>query len=172
MDMIRAPRDISEENSGSPSLGDGVPESRPAAKTPGGQSAASKQWFKRSNKLVSGAAIALCLVALVAAGYFYYENLKLKKEASGPAASGQEQQVADIIAKVSRLIVLPSGEEPTVATVSDPEKLKDQPFFANAKVGDKVLIFTKAKKAILYDPQADKIVDVSPLNIGLNEGGQ
>ena len=53
-----------------------------------------------------------------------------------------------------------------MATVSDLEKLKDQPFFAKAKIGDKVLIYTDAKKAILYDPVNDKIVEVAPINIG------
>lgn len=71
-----------------------------------------------------------------------------------------------IINKVSRLIVLPEGETPTIATVADPSKLKGQAFFANAKVGDKVLIYPNSKKAILYDPNQDIIVEVAPVNIG------
>jgi hypothetical protein len=53
-----------------------------------------------------------------------------------------------------------------VATVSDPEKLKEQPFFTQAKKGDKLLIYAKARKAILYDPAINKIIEVSTLNIG------
>lgn len=71
-----------------------------------------------------------------------------------------------LIVKVSGLIVLPGDEKPTIATVSDTEKLKDQPFFANAKSGDKVLIYTQAKKAVLYNPESNKIVEVAPVNIG------
>ncbi len=67
---------------------------------------------------------------------------------------------------MGRLITLPEGEEPTVATITDIEKLKDQTFFQKAKNGDKVIIYTNAKKAILYDPIARKIIDVAPVNIG------
>ncbi len=41
---------------------------------------------------------------------------------------------------------------------------KGQPFFANAQVGDKVLIYYKAKKAILYNPTDNKIVEVGPIS--------
>ena len=70
-----------------------------------------------------------------------------------------------VIAKVSELLVLPSNEQPTLATVSDPELLKNQAFFANAKKGDKVLIYSKSGKAILYDPISNKIVEVAPINL-------
>lgn len=68
-----------------------------------------------------------------------------------------------MIQRVSQLIVLPEGEEPTVATVSDPEKLRGQPFFENAKAGHKVLIYTKARKAYLYDPAQHKLIEVAPI---------
>jgi hypothetical protein len=63
------------------------------------------------------------------------------------------------------LIVLPTGEQPTIATVSDINKLRSQSFFTHARNGDKVLIYTKAQEAILYDPYANKIVEVGPVNM-------
>ncbi len=86
-----------------------------------------------------------------------------------PNATPAEQQAAaeieisTLIERIGKLIVLPQDEEPTVATVSDPEKLKDQVFFANAQVGDKVLIYTKARKAYLYDPEGDILLEVAPI---------
>jgi hypothetical protein len=65
-------------------------------------------------------------------------------------------------------MLLPTEELPIVATVADPEKLKGQAFFVNATKGDKVLIYNTAKKAILYSPTENKIVDVAPLSIGQN----
>ena len=78
-----------------------------------------------------------------------------------------EKEVAQLVEKVGQLIVLPANEMPTVATVKNPENLRKQSFFANAKEGDRVLIYTVSKKAILYDPVANKIVEVAPLTIGL-----
>ena len=77
-----------------------------------------------------------------------------------------QKEVADLVVKIGALILLPEGETPTLATVSDPEALRDQAFFANAKEGDKVLIYTTSKKAILYSVSTNKIVNVAPLNIG------
>ena len=102
------------------------------------------------------------IIAIALAGYFYYELYKLRQNPQTQA----EQEVKDLTARVGRLAVLPTGETPTIATVSDPEALKDQPFFANAVKGDKVLIYAQAKKAYLYSVVLDKIIDVAPLNIG------
>jgi len=96
------------------------------------------------------------------AAYLYSQNLQLKKN---PQVAAQ-QQTQRIIDQVSRLIVLPAGEVPTIATVTDPKLLKDQPFFANSQKGDEVLIYTNARKAILYRPSANIIIDVAPVNIG------
>lgn len=104
----------------------------------------------------------VALVAIVLAGYFYSQVKALK---DNPQAVAQ-QEVAQLVAKVGKLVVLPTDESPTVATVTDPEALRDQPFFANAQTGDKVLIYAQARKAILYSVTLNKIIDVAPLNIG------
>ena len=108
---------------------------------------------------------ALAIVAVIgcgAAGYFW---LKLSGLEKNPQPAGQDE-VAAVVKSVGEIMVLPEGEQPTVATVTDPERLKDQAFFAHAKIGDRVLIYTNARKAILYDPNQRKIIEVAPLNIG------
>lgn len=95
--------------------------------------------------------------------FLFYQKFNALKE--NPQKIAQEE-VRALVARVGQLLVLPEGEDPTVATVQEPERLKDQPFFAKAKKGDKVLIYTNAKKAVLYDPAANKIVEVAPVNIG------
>ena len=122
--------------------------------------------------------IVLALLGAGAGGYFFYQYQKTTKEIqtikTDPSSvqKAVQEQVKQLVAEVGRLIDLPSGEEPTIATITDLEKLKDQPFFKNAKNGDKVIIYTQAKKAILYDPVAKKIIDVAPINIGTASAAQ
>ena len=110
-------------------------------------------------------------VVIIAAGisiYFWSQAEALKKN---PQRAAQEETLK-LIGAISELIVLPEGENPTVATVTDPERLKDQPFFAKAQTGDKVLIYTNSRKAILYSPKENKIIEVAPINIGNPAAGQ
>lgn len=116
--------------------------------------------YARQNVLVI--LITVTLIAFSSAFYFYGQYLDLKND---PEKITQ-QKTDELIARVGELIVLPKGETPTVATVSDIEKLKGQPFFINAKRGDRVLIYANAKKAILYNPGDNIIVEVAPVDIG------
>ena len=108
----------------------------------------------------------LLLILLVASAgsafYFYQKATALKAD---PNAAAQKE-ATDLVARVGKLIMLPTGETPTIATVSDPSKLKDQAFFAKAQVGDKVLLYQNARRAYLYDPVANRILEVAPINLG------
>lgn len=121
-----------------------------------------KNKFVEVSKLVFGVLIVFGLGAGITAFAVtkYPETLGLSK--------GQAQAQAEVdvlIAEVGKLLALPSDEKPTVATITDVEKLKEQTFFKNAMNNDKVLIYTKAKKAILYRPSEKKIVEVGAVNI-------
>ncbi len=118
----------------------------------------------------------IAVIIILSAGGFYYgqklrnDNKKLLAQIvqlQNPQVTANEE-VAALVAKVGKLVVLPQNEQPVVATVTDISKLKDQPAFANAQNGDKILIYTNEKKAYLYDPAKNVIVDVIPVNIGQN----
>ena len=117
-------------------------------------------WIRQNVLLVS--IVCVLVAALGAATYFYLEAQSLKVDPQAQIA----KETAQLVAEIGALIVLPEGETPTLATVSDPERLKDQPFFAKAKAGDKVLLYSTARKAYLYDPVAKKLIEVAPLNVG------
>ncbi len=117
---------------------------------------------ERTTKLVPYVLIGVVLVAAGFSFYFWNEARALRKNPQKAAQAETQKLLSDI----SKLIVLPEGETPTVATVTDPEILRSQPFFAKAQTGDKVLIYTNARKAILYSANLNKIVEVAPINIG------
>lgn len=124
--------------------------------------------IENSSGMTKAQKVILIILAAVVLGsggaaYYFYSQLNQIKQDPQKVAQAETKE---LVAKVSKLIVLPEGEDPTTATVTDPDKLKDQPFFAKAKVGDKVLIYSNAKKAILYDPTSNRIVEVAPITIG------
>src|SRR3989338_3056469 len=73
-----------------------------------------------------------------------------------------KQEVARIISEVSRHIVLPEGQTPTIANIQDAESLiAQQPFFAGTQNGDVVLFYTD--KVFVYSPARDRLLNVGPL---------
>lgn len=115
----------------------------------------------------------LAILATSASGYFYFQytntQKQLKAKAQTQAAKGTVDETKKLIEEVGKLINLPKDEEPTIATVTDVDKLKDQPFFKEAKVGDKVLIYPKVQKSILYDPKNKRIVEAGFFSTVLSE---
>jgi len=107
-------------------------------------------------------AAALIVVLLLTGGFLLYKNQNTANK--NPQQAGQDE-VKKVVEEVRKLMDLPN-ETPTLATVIDITKLKDQPFFQKAKNGDKVLIYTVAQKAILYDPTAKRVREVGPVNVG------
>lgn len=108
---------------------------------------------------IVGLVVALSIGSSV---YFYRQYRSTKALLDNPTSLAQDE-IKQIIKKIGAFMVLPTNEEPTLATVLDTEKLKEQPFFAKAAKGDKVVIYTKAGKAILYRPSENKIIEAMPI---------
>ena len=126
---------------------------------------------KKFNKkiLVLVLVLLLLIVALAGGGYFFMNRQAQKDES--PDGKLVANQIQDLIDEVGEKMELPKGETPTIATVTDVTKLSDQEFFKNAQNGDRVLIFAKSKKAILYRPTTKKIIDFSPVNLNPDSQG-
>lgn len=111
----------------------------------------------------------LLIAALAVTAVLVYQNTVLRKQLAANNSPAQlEQESQKLVDSVAKLLILPKDEEPTIATVKDLDKLKGQQFFTRAQLGDKVLIYSKAKKVILYRPSANQIIEVAPLT-GDNE---
>lgn len=108
--------------------------------------------------------IVVVVALAVGLGFYFkkYHDLKNHPISSDQAAQAEADRT---IAEVGKLYNLPKDEKPSVATVKDKEKLKDQAFFANAENGDITLIYSTAKLAILYRPSTKKIINVSSVSI-------
>lgn len=127
-----------------------------------------KRNIKKLSKKQLFTLVIILAIVLLGLGFAYQTNAnnRLKKEnarLSNPQQTAQAQN-EQLIKKVGQIIELPN-ETPTVATVVDVTKLKDQPFYAKAQNGDNVLFFPQAKKAILYRPSSNKIIEVATFNI-------
>jgi hypothetical protein len=125
-----------------------------------GQGAGSA-WLKHS-------AITVVIVVILAGGsyggwWYYTQHVRPAQQARAVGVDAL-QSVSQVVAKVSDHMLLPSGEQPTLATVSDINKVKGQAFFAHAANGDKVLVYAQAKKAILYRPSIDRVIETAPLS--------
>lgn len=105
------------------------------------------------------------LIALGAFGGIYTAQQKPQWFGLAKGTAAAQAEIDVLVAKVGKLINLPTDEQPTVATVTDASKVKDQTFFKNAQNGDKVLIYQKAQKAILYRPSENRIIEVGAVNI-------
>jgi len=112
----------------------------------------------KKRKVINNSIIFIAIVAISFGGLFYYRLHKLQDISVNKKALTKEKN--NLISKVGELYLFPEGEVPTIATVSDPALIRDQGFFENSMKGDKVLIFTKIGKAVLYRPDVNKIIEI------------
>ena len=116
--------------------------------------------FGSRNRLIIFVAFLLVLAVAV---YFFIQYQQTQLLLKNPNQASNVEAKA-LVSEVGKLIELPTSENPTIATVSDVTKLADQPFFAKAKNGDRVLVYTQAKMLILYRPSINKIITVGTTN--------
>jgi len=110
--------------------------------------------------------ISLFILTGIAGTYFFYTKYQKTQKLLNDPAAAQQAEIKNITAKISKLMDLPQGEDPSIATILDKDKLKNQPFFAKAESGDKIIIYNKAGQAILYRPGVNRIINAAPVNLG------
>ena len=128
--------------------------------------AASKKQAKPGWRPTAGRQTALLLAAVailvLGGGFLLYRHYH---QANNAKQAGGQSQIDDTVNKVSKLILLPSGEQPTLAIVNDASKYNNASFFKNAADGDRLLVYAQAHEAILYRPSINKIIAVAPLSV-------
>lgn len=108
----------------------------------------------------------LLLISYVILGFIVWKVAT--KQTTDPVKLQEQAQkeLTSIVESVGKIMVLPQDETPQVAIIQDVEALKkSQDFFVEAQNGDKILVYAKARKAIIYREETNQIVNVA-LNIG------
>jgi hypothetical protein len=107
----------------------------------------------------------LIVIVLLLASLFLYDQYREAKRKLEAGTTKNSQQVTDTVSRVSKLILLPTNETPTIVTVKDASKLKGEAFYTDAKDGDVTLVYSKQKRAILYRPSQNIIVNVAAVTV-------
>ena len=118
-------------------------------------------------------AVVGCLLMFCGLGYLYWssriENSVFRSElAYANRNTVRSKQIelgkkySSLIEEVDQLIVLPN-EQPIVETIEEGDDVGDLPFKEVPIVGDKVLLFSEARKLILFRPSEHKLVDIAIL---------
>ena len=108
-----------------------------------------------SHRTVRRVVLVASLVAIIGVGIAVYV---------ATAGRNKGDSLEAVMSNIGRHVVLPSDEMPALLTVTDPAKVNTQ-FLKQAQSGDKVLVYQKYKRAIIYRPSLDKIVDIGPVII-------
>lgn len=132
---------------------------RPAPPGPGSRLWAAIDWQRQSLSLnrrwpwvIAGTVVALAVVA----GAAY---ILIRAKNASPDGS-----LTSVKMLVGRHYLLPTDEQPALATITDPAKLTT-PFLKQGRAGDRILIYQQHQIAIIYRPSVDRIVAVGPVSI-------
>jgi hypothetical protein len=122
------------------------------------------------NHLIPAVAIAFIALGIIIFGAVNLLHKKphlpnLPNYPSPPTPIPIPKKVTDLINSLGEKTSLPGEETPSVATVTDINKLPNVAFFAKAEKGDKVLIYTAAKKAYLYRPSTGQIIQEGAVEV-------
>lgn len=91
-------------------------------------------------------------------------NVPAKLAKAVPTKSLRIKPNQAVLAELEKRLVLPQGKA-LIFNLSDLTGLTDQPFFAKARPTDKLILFQHEKKAVIYNPISQKIVNIGPLLI-------
>lgn len=76
----------------------------------------------------------------------------------------EQEAMSRYLSQIGHLMLIPKDDTPVLATVEDPDLLiKQQAFFQGSQKGDVVIIFPKNRRAVLYSPKRNIIVNAGPV---------
>lgn len=110
--------------------------------------------------------LAVAVIGLIISYWGYAQTKKKLSVLTNPSQANElnAAQTEELLAKVGKLITLPDEKNPVVATINDVESLSArQDFYAQANNGDKLIVFARSRKAVIYDEKDNLIVNMGPV---------
>lgn len=121
---------------------------------------ANSRGVMRARRPVGRLPTLLVLALLLGGGVYYAFSEHVITASPGTQVGGVVSEKEEIIKVVRELIALPGREVPAYGVITDPMQLVGQPFFKNARRDDVVLVFTSAKRAVLFRPSTGQIIEM------------
>ena len=117
-----------------------------------------------------GIQILFYIVILAGLGWSFksYQNAKreiMQLSSLNGQTDLRNKQVEQLVAKAGKHVILPE-EQPVVVNIENARAMaQEEPFYKDARDNDKVLVFAKEKKALIYRPDEDIIVNMGPVYV-------
>jgi predicted S18 family serine protease len=105
----------------------------------------------------------LIVASLAGAAYFYKKYQDVQKDPNQLVASKNAAESGRVIENLKNIILIEETDQPTVARVDDPEKLKktNEDFYKNVQKNDYLVLYPK--RAIIFREAESKIVNIAPI---------
>ena len=119
----------------------------------------------RPLKVLLTIGVLLLILGTAVMTFLYYQTRQELLQLSTPQGQQRlsEQEMTAVLEQLGKLTLLPD-EEPVMATIIDAAYLATQSaFYEQSENGDKLVVFPKAKKAIIYSPSRNIIVNSGPV---------
>lgn len=130
----------------------------------------AKQRRLRKPKLTTVLVLIVLLGLAAGSAYLYtqYEATQEKVEQLS-TVQGQEElnktQTEQLLGEMRQMILLPTDEDPAVATIIDINQLNSNEFYKDAQNGDRVIVYSNAKKAYIYRPDTKMVINVGSFQV-------
>lgn len=108
----------------------------------------SRRKGRRLNVILS----ILLIIAVVVGGFWYWQYHKT-------ADKNPESEQRRWTSELSKVIVMPD-EKPLITTVLDKTKLTNETLASQAQNGDRLYIFAKSERLVLYRPADKRVVNM------------
>ncbi|HET9412012.1 MAG TPA: hypothetical protein VFO38_04135 [Candidatus Saccharimonadales bacterium] len=98
---------------------------------------------------------------LVVAGFFAWQSFVKPKD----QIAENQSTLQRVKAQAGAIFMLPEGD-PVLIQIQDKQKLSGQPFYEKAENGDYVLVYEKAKYAIIFREKTRQVINANTISIG------